>query len=223
MSILSSRDVNFIKLKSLKKDHLVDFCKFYSIQIPRSKSIQEMIKIILITFDNKELSTIQINKYIKNLYLDNSVTIWFFQIAIYSFIDLWIGFFNSTFLFSTTLTVDFGLIFSNTLLSSFSITKDLNRFIVGVVNKFSFNFCLTSFLIFLISALSIDWLKSRSTKDFPFDFFANFLITALPVWIPFFSKEKIFFLNLSFDNRSANIWFRIWILLHINLQFIDLI
>jgi len=70
MSILSSRDVNFIKLKSLKKDHLVDFCKFYSIQIPRSKSIQEMIKIILITFDNKELSTIQINKYIKNLYLD---------------------------------------------------------------------------------------------------------------------------------------------------------
>ncbi len=70
MAILSSRDVNFIKLKSLKKEHLISFCKFFSIQIPKSKNIQEMIKNILLTSDNGKLSTVQINKYIKNLYSD---------------------------------------------------------------------------------------------------------------------------------------------------------
>lgn len=66
MAILSIRDVNFIKLKSLKKEHLIDFCVHFS--IPPSKSIQEMIKNILLASDNDQLSTIQINEYIKNLY-----------------------------------------------------------------------------------------------------------------------------------------------------------
>jgi len=70
MAILSSRDVNFIKLKSLKKEYLISFCKFFSIQIPKSKNIQEMIKNILSTSDSGKLSTIQINEYIKNLYSD---------------------------------------------------------------------------------------------------------------------------------------------------------
>lgn len=70
MAILSPRDVNFIKLKSLKKDYLVEFCSHYSIQIPKSKSIQEMIKNVLVAFDSKQLSNAQINDYIKNLYSD---------------------------------------------------------------------------------------------------------------------------------------------------------
>lgn len=68
MSILSVRDVNFIKLKSLKKDYLVNFCTHFS--IPPSKNIQEMIKNILSAFDNDQLSTLQLNEYIKKLYLD---------------------------------------------------------------------------------------------------------------------------------------------------------
>lgn len=70
MAILSSRDVNFIKLKSLKKDHLIGFCKCYSIQIPKSKSIQEMIKNVLVAFDGNHVSNVQINEYIKKLYFD---------------------------------------------------------------------------------------------------------------------------------------------------------
>lgn len=70
MAILSIRDVNFIKLKSLKKDHLIGFCNYYSIQIPKSKSIQEMIKNVLSAFDSKQVSDVQINDYIKNLYSD---------------------------------------------------------------------------------------------------------------------------------------------------------
>lgn len=66
MAILSVRDVNFIKLKSLKKAHLIDFCTHFS--IPVSKNIQEMIKDIFLAFDNDQLSTLQINEYIKNLY-----------------------------------------------------------------------------------------------------------------------------------------------------------
>ena len=68
MAILSIRDVNFIKLKSLKKEYLSDFCKHFS--IPISKNIQEMIKNILLASDNNQLSTVQINEYIKNLYSD---------------------------------------------------------------------------------------------------------------------------------------------------------
>ena len=66
MSILSVRDVNFIKLKSLKKDQLKGLCANFS--IPVSNSIQEMIRSIFLVFDNGGLSTDQINTYIKNLY-----------------------------------------------------------------------------------------------------------------------------------------------------------
>lgn len=68
MTILSIRDANFIKLKSLKKEHLVKFCMNFS--IPVSKNILEIIKNILSFSDNNRISTIQINEYIKNLYLD---------------------------------------------------------------------------------------------------------------------------------------------------------
>lgn len=68
MAILSITDVNFIKLKSLKKEHLSNFCTRFSIQT--SKNIQEMIKNILLATENNQLSTNQINEYIKNLYSD---------------------------------------------------------------------------------------------------------------------------------------------------------
>jgi len=66
MAILSPHDVNFIKLKSLKKEHLKKFCAYFSIQV--SKNITETIKNILAAFDNKTISTKQINSYIKDLY-----------------------------------------------------------------------------------------------------------------------------------------------------------
>lgn len=68
MAILSIRDVNFTKLKSLKKEHLSNFCSLFS--IPISKNIEEMIKNILLAQNNNEISTKQINEYIKDLYLD---------------------------------------------------------------------------------------------------------------------------------------------------------
>ncbi|MDD5133992.1 MAG: hypothetical protein PHP01_01105 [Phycisphaerae bacterium] len=68
MAILSIKDINFIKLKSLKKEHLKDFCEHFSISIP--PNILEMIKNILLAYDNNLLSTEQINAYIKNLYSD---------------------------------------------------------------------------------------------------------------------------------------------------------
>lgn len=66
MSILSIREVNFVKLKSLKKEYLKNFCQSFSIQ--SSENITEMIKNILIAFDNNLISTQQINTYIKDLY-----------------------------------------------------------------------------------------------------------------------------------------------------------
>lgn len=66
MAILSVRDVNFIKLKSLKKDDLKGFCNSFGIQ--PSNNITEMTKNILTAFDAGAVSTEQINSYIKNLY-----------------------------------------------------------------------------------------------------------------------------------------------------------
>ena len=66
MAILSIRDINFIKLKSLKKDYLKKFCDRFKIQ--SSNNITEAIKNILLAFDNGSISTRQINEYIKNLY-----------------------------------------------------------------------------------------------------------------------------------------------------------
>jgi len=66
MSLLSPRDVNFIKLKSLKKVDLFDFCDKFSVQ--SSADITQTISSILKEFDNKKIATDQINTYIKNLY-----------------------------------------------------------------------------------------------------------------------------------------------------------
>ena len=65
MAILSIKDVNFVKLKSLKKEYLKNFCVSFSVQA--SNNITEMIKSILIAFDNGLISTEQINQYIKNI------------------------------------------------------------------------------------------------------------------------------------------------------------
>lgn len=66
MAILSIRDVNFTKLKSLKKEYLKRFCD--SIGVQSSNNITEMIRNILISFDSGTLTTQQINLYIKDLY-----------------------------------------------------------------------------------------------------------------------------------------------------------
>ena len=66
MSILNIRDANFVKLKSLKKEYLKQLCDVFKIQ--SSNNITEMIKNILSVFDAGNISTEQINDYIKNLY-----------------------------------------------------------------------------------------------------------------------------------------------------------
>ena len=66
MAILSARDVNFTKLKSLKKEFLKRFCQLHSIQT--SENITEMIRSVLAASDNGLVSTAQINQYIKDLY-----------------------------------------------------------------------------------------------------------------------------------------------------------
>ncbi|MBX9839764.1 MAG: hypothetical protein K2X69_15790 [Silvanigrellaceae bacterium] len=66
MPILNIQEVNFIKLKSLKKDYLIDFCTKFGIQA--SGNITEMIKNILKQTDNGTITTDQINDYIKKLY-----------------------------------------------------------------------------------------------------------------------------------------------------------
>jgi hypothetical protein len=66
MPILNIKEVNFIKLKSLKKAHLINFCNNFSIQL--SSSITEMIRNVLTAFDNNLITTQQINSYIKELF-----------------------------------------------------------------------------------------------------------------------------------------------------------
>lgn len=66
MALLSAKDVNFIKLKSLKKDYLKRFCDNFGIQ--SSNNITEMIKGVLSSFDAGAITTEQINTYIKDLY-----------------------------------------------------------------------------------------------------------------------------------------------------------
>jgi hypothetical protein len=66
MSILTAREANFIKLKSLKKEYLKSLCDKFSINF--SENITETIKNILNFFDKGALSTDQINDYIKKLY-----------------------------------------------------------------------------------------------------------------------------------------------------------
>lgn len=66
MPILNIRDVNFTKLKSLKKVYLTNLCTNFS--ITASTNITEMIRNILTAFDNNLITTEQINNYIKELY-----------------------------------------------------------------------------------------------------------------------------------------------------------
>ena len=66
MAILSIRDVNFIKLKSLKKEHLIDFCVHFQFHLQKYTRND---KNILLASDNDQLSTIQINEYIKKIYI----------------------------------------------------------------------------------------------------------------------------------------------------------
>lgn len=66
MAIHNIRDVNFTKLKSLKKDHLTNLCDKFNIQ--SSNNITLMISDILNAFDAGAITTEDINQYIKNLY-----------------------------------------------------------------------------------------------------------------------------------------------------------
>ncbi|HAR99933.1 MAG: hypothetical protein US57_C0011G0124 [Candidatus Moranbacteria bacterium GW2011_GWC2_37_73] len=66
MAISSSRDVNFIKLKSLKKADLFKFCNKFIIE--SSRDVTQTIANILEAFDNKKVTTTQINDYIRDLY-----------------------------------------------------------------------------------------------------------------------------------------------------------
>lgn len=68
MAIVNIRYSNFIKLKSLKKDHLKSFCDIYKLKF--AINITETISNILESFDNKIISTEDINSFIKKLYLD---------------------------------------------------------------------------------------------------------------------------------------------------------
>ncbi len=68
MALFSLNDVNFIKLKSLKKEHLIDFCSRYSIST--SNNVLEMIKNVFTSVENNQILTSQINEYIKKLYSD---------------------------------------------------------------------------------------------------------------------------------------------------------
>jgi len=66
MAISSIRDVNFTKLKSLKKEHLRIFCDSMGVRAPNN--ITDMIRGVLTSFDTGDITTEQINLYIKNLY-----------------------------------------------------------------------------------------------------------------------------------------------------------
>jgi hypothetical protein len=66
MAIYNIREVNFIKLKSLKKEFLKDFCEKYWIKF--DNNITKTIENILTDFDSTKISTDNINNYIKFLY-----------------------------------------------------------------------------------------------------------------------------------------------------------
>ena len=68
MAIVNVRDSNFIKLKSLKKEHLKSFCQKFNIDF--FSNITNTISGILEHFDNKKISTEEINLFIRKLYVD---------------------------------------------------------------------------------------------------------------------------------------------------------
>jgi hypothetical protein len=68
MSVVNIRDSNFIKLKSIKKEHLKVFCGLHNIKF--SMNMSETISAILDDFDNGKISTEDINSYIRKLYVE---------------------------------------------------------------------------------------------------------------------------------------------------------
>lgn len=74
MAIVNIRDSNFIKLKSIKKEHLKFFCELHNIKF--STNMTETISSVLKDFDNKKISTDDINSFIRKLYIrtrDNEI------------------------------------------------------------------------------------------------------------------------------------------------------
>ncbi len=67
MAIVNIRDSNFIKLKSLKKENLKSFCQKYNLNF--SSNMTETISTVLDNFDNKIISTENINSFIRELYV----------------------------------------------------------------------------------------------------------------------------------------------------------
>lgn len=68
MSIVNIRDSNFIKLKSIKKEHLRAFCELHKVKF--STNMTEAISAVLENFDNGKISTENINSFIRKLYID---------------------------------------------------------------------------------------------------------------------------------------------------------
>lgn len=64
MPILSIRDTNFTKLRTLKKEYLSDFCSDHSIVV--SNDTPEMIDGILRKIDNNDIATADLNSFIKD-------------------------------------------------------------------------------------------------------------------------------------------------------------
>lgn len=68
MAIVNIRDSNFIKLKSIKKEHLKIFCDIHNIEF--STNMTETISSVLKSFDNGQISTEDVNSFIRKLYID---------------------------------------------------------------------------------------------------------------------------------------------------------
>jgi hypothetical protein len=68
MAIINIRDSNFIKLKSIKKEHLKDFCQLHNVKF--SANMTETISSVLKDFDNGKILTEDINLFIRKLYIE---------------------------------------------------------------------------------------------------------------------------------------------------------
>lgn len=68
MSVVNIRDSNFIKLKSIKKEHLKVFCGLHNIKF--SANMTETISAVLDDFDNSKISSEDINSFIRKLYVE---------------------------------------------------------------------------------------------------------------------------------------------------------
>jgi len=64
MPLLNSRDVNFIKLKALKREYLADFCNANS--VPWSANLADTIEAVLQKIDTRVIPALTLNNFIKN-------------------------------------------------------------------------------------------------------------------------------------------------------------